>query len=187
MDPQQNASESVSEFLTELKTIARLAYPTNDAGSRDTVIKPIFRWGLLPNIKEGLQFRSLMQLNDIINAAKEIEAELQQDEQCKVEVRILEDGCFKSSLSFGAPGREFFTWRENQVIKGPQISGVTEEKGHSKGGRTVGTALIRSTIAFSPETSKLLDHDFLQHLRLVMTSLQWPDSSIQRSSVFRLL
>src|SRR3569832_600405 len=51
---------------------------------------------------------------------------------CKVEVRMLENGPFKSSLSIGAPGREFFTWGENQVVKGLQISGVTEERGDSK-------------------------------------------------------
>ena len=49
---------------------------------------------------------------------------------CKVEVRVLGNGRFKSSLSFGAPGREFFTWGENRVIKCPQMSGVTKKWSH---------------------------------------------------------
>ena len=46
---------------------------------------------------------------------------------------MLENGRFKSSLSIGAPGREFFTWGENRVVQGPQMSGVTEGRGLSKG------------------------------------------------------
>jgi len=76
LDRRQKITESILEYVEELKNLAALAYPDLDKRARENIVRPIFLRNMKAQIREPMKFREFGNLTDAIKAASFIEAQL---------------------------------------------------------------------------------------------------------------
>jgi len=76
MECRQRRMETVPEYASKLRELARLAYPDLQLASRDQIIRPFFLRGLVMEIKDQVKFREFGSLEEAIKTASFVEAQL---------------------------------------------------------------------------------------------------------------
>jgi len=80
LECRQRRLETVPEYASKLRELARLAYPDLQLASRDQIIRPFFLRGLVTEIKDQVKFREFGSLEEAIKTAAFVEAQLTKEE-----------------------------------------------------------------------------------------------------------
>lgn len=80
IERRQKLNETVTEFLSDLKCLAKNAYPDLNVPARENIIRPIFLRGLTPSIRENIKYREFLTLSEAQKDAIYIESQKTKDD-----------------------------------------------------------------------------------------------------------
>jgi len=80
MESRQKRLESVPEYASRLRELARLAYPDLQIAARDQIVRPFFLRGLAAEIKEQVRYREYGSLDEAVKTATYVEMQMNREE-----------------------------------------------------------------------------------------------------------